>query len=388
MIFFHLKKSLFFVFFLFFFVNSGWAEIQNSLSSHSIKVGLRTDVSEVYVRQKGTVYWVQAAGENIRITHNGKSSLKKDFLFTEASDLSVSATKKFSNNYPGSVFIFSRNKSLFVINRTDIESYLQGVVPYEIGSLDSSRFEALKVQAVAARTYAYRHLDSRKSLGFDVYADTRDQVYKGIPNKTSLVSRAIQETEGEIILYENEPIEAYYHSTCGGKTASLSVWKRENLPYLREVEDLNQGVPFCQESSYSSWKVSFAKDKLPELIRNNLKAANVKNVKPFQKIRNFIIEDTLSCGRILILSVLTDNGSFKVYGDKVRFLFKENGKILPSSRFSLKRSGANWILEGSGFGHGIGMCQMGARARAAAGQNYREILLHYYPNTNIGKFHE
>ena len=80
---------------------------------------------------------------------------------------------------------------------------------------------------------------------------------------------------------------------------------------------------------------------------------------------------------------MTNKGSFSARGDKIRWLFKKDGAILPSSAFTIKKQGSEWVLKGSGFGHGIGMCQMGVRARAKAGQNYKDILEHYYPGVKI-----
>ncbi|GBU26071.1 hypothetical protein R83H12_02754 [Fibrobacteria bacterium R8-3-H12] len=105
---------------------------------------------------------------------------------------------------------------------------MKGVVPHEIGKLNAECFEALKAQAVAARTYAYIHLGSSKSQGFDVYADTRDQVYNGKNDEDSLVNEAILATSNVVIKYDGNLIEAYYHSTCGGNTESPEVWERES----------------------------------------------------------------------------------------------------------------------------------------------------------------
>ena len=96
--------------------------------------------------------------------------------------------------------------------------------------------------------------------------------------------------------------------------------------------------------------------------------------------------DTLKSGRILTLEVTTDKGTYQVVGDKVRWLFKKNGSILPSSFFRIGHDEGGWIIRGKGFGHGVGLCQMGVRARAAAGQNFAEILTHYYPGITLERF--
>lgn len=361
-------------------------EKESKFSSKKIRVGLFTGIPTVYTLRAKDTLQIEARGDKLRIIDKGKIRTVSKVIFPEGPLFSVSQTKSFKNHYAGELSITAQHSKLTVINTLDTEEYLRGVVPYEIGKLDSSRYEALKAQTVAARTYAYRHFESRASLGFDVFADTRDQVYNGRPQNAELSDRAILETAGEILTYENKPIEAYYHSTCGGFTASTAVWGKEPISYLISRADTNElGKPFCSESSYSHWERQFSAKTLFALFRKNLSSAGVKNAPAFKKIRSIVVESTFEGGRIMLLSILTDKGSFSVLGDKVRWLFAENGKILPSSNFTLTLKDEKWILEGSGFGHGIGLCQMGARARAQNGESYREILNFYYPFTTLEK---
>ena len=272
------------------------------------------------------------------------------------------------------------------INIIDIEEYLRGVVPYEIGKLDESKFEALKAQAVAARTYAYKHFGSRKNQGFDVYADTRDQVYKGLHSSTEITDKSVRETEGVVMTYNGEFITAYYHSTCGGQTEGVVTWGRPDHPYLQSKPDLRpDGTPWCRESNYTEWTREFTEDELCDLFQTNAKEAKA-NVPSFSSIHSISILDTLKSGRIHILEISTNNGKFTAKADKIRWLFKRGGTILPSCFFRIHRSGNQWILKGKGFGHGVGLCQMGARARAQAGQSYIQILTHYYPGITLEKF--
>ncbi len=286
--------------------------------------------------------------------------------------------------YRGKMLVVNTSGKLNVINVLPVEDYLKGVVPNEIGKLDSSMFEALKAQAVAARTYAYRHYNSRASLGFDVYATVQDQVYDGSAGESPLPSAAIDSTRGVVLTNGENFIEAYYHSTCGGYTDGVEVWGLSPVAYLKSQSDRKDASEaWCKASSYSSWKKVFSEKELLTLFRKNFKEARATGKSEFGQIQQMQILSTFPGGRVGELEVLTDKGVFTVKGDRIRWLFKEGSKILPSAKFSLSKNGKVWVLDGSGFGHGIGMCQMGARARAKAGQDYVEILKAYYSEANL-----
>ena len=186
--------------------------------------------------------------------------------------------------------------------------------------------------------------------------------------------------------YDGQFIIAYYHSTCGGETETLATWERPDLPYLQSRPDLRKdGTPWCSESSYSKWERRFSDAEAESLIKKNGKEAKAK-VPDFKKIRSIAIRDTLPSGRILTLVVDTDKGKFEVRGDRVRWLFKKSGSILPSSFFRIEHKKQEWVITGKGFGHGVGMCQMGVRGRSAAGQDFATILTHYYPGITLERF--
>ncbi|MBR3072115.1 SpoIID/LytB domain-containing protein [Fibrobacter sp.] len=355
-----------------------------------IQVGVFVGVPSIYVRQKNEELHITASRSKLRIKQKGKRQQTSERrVFKPTDGCIVIATDKASLHkacYEGEFVITASGNKLNAINVIDIEKYLRGVVPYEIGRLDESKFEALKAQAVAARTYAYKHFGSRKAQGFDVYADTRDQVYKGIHSVSDVTDKAVRETEGVVMTYNGEFITAYYHSTCGGETEGVVTWGRPNHPYLQNKPDLRpDGTPWCKESNYTEWTREFDESELRDLFQINAKEAKA-NVPSFSSIHAMNILDTLKSGRIHTLEITTNNGKFTAKADKIRWLFKRGGTILPSSFFRIHRNGDQWILKGKGFGHGVGLCQMGARARAQAGQSYIQILTHYYPGITLEKF--
>ena len=354
-----------------------------------LRVGVYTDVKELYLLREGEEVHITLDKNRLKFQGKGGAfTAESKEIFNEGKCVSIAPTKKqlSISCFPG-YFVVSFNKGrINAINIVDMEEYLRGVIPYEIGQLDSSRFNALKAQAVAARTYAYKHFGSRESLGFDVFADTKDQVYKGLQSATALTDSAVKETRGEVMTYNGEFITAYYHSTCGGMSETMDTWEKPNLPYLKTKSDLRKdGTPWCNESSYSKWERNFSEDELVKLFVQNAGEAKAK-VSSFKKVKNIAIKDTLPSGRILTLTVTTDKESFEVRGDKTRWLFKKNGTILPSSFFKVSKEKDQWVIKGKGFGHGVGMCQMGVRARAQAGQSYVEILSHYYPGITLERF--
>ena len=359
-----------------------------------IQVGVFVGVPNIFVRQKNEEQHITASKGKLKIKTKSKRQQTADRRVfkatgTSASDCIAIATDKAGLNkacYNGEFIVTANGNKLNAINVIDIEDYLRGVVPYEIGKLDESKFEALKAQAVAARTYAYKHFGSRVAQGFDVYADTRDQVYKGLHSATELTDKAVRETEGVVMTYNGEFITAYYHSTCGGETEGVVTWGRPDHPYLKNKPDLRpDGTPWCRESNYTEWTREFTEDELRDLFQINAKEAKA-NVPSFSSIKSMHIQDTLKSGRIHTLVIETNNGSFTAKADKIRWLFKRGGTILPSSFFRIHKNGNEWILKGKGFGHGVGLCQMGARARAQAGQSYIQILTHYYPGITLEKF--
>ncbi|HSP06318.1 MAG TPA: SpoIID/LytB domain-containing protein, partial [Acidobacteriota bacterium] len=140
--------------------------------------------------------------------------------------------------YRGYVTVFVNDQGrVTVVNAVNFEDYLKGVVPNEIGGGSADTFDALKAQAVAARTYAYKNRGQFEKDGFDICASARCQVYSGMKNEANLTSSAVVETKGEVLTYAGDPINALYTSTCGGRTENAeNMFENMNFPYLKSVE--------------------------------------------------------------------------------------------------------------------------------------------------------
>lgn len=274
------------------------------------------------------------------------------------------------------------------INVVDLEAYLLGVVPLEIGARPESEIEAVKAQAIAARTYAIGHLGSRGSLGFDFYATIADQVYGGVNAEDPVTSRAVRETRGEIVTYQGAPILAYYHSTCGGRTAAIDeVWRRAPLPYLRSVSDRIEGTEdryYCEISNRYRWTESWSADELRRILGRTLTAHTGRRTA-IERVERVEVTGRTTSGRAQALRIVADGRAEEVRGDSIRWVLRpDDDRILNSTLFVLDAERGDGLrASGGGWGHGIGMCQMGAVGRARAGHGYREILAAYYQGTEV-----
>jgi stage II sporulation protein D len=284
------------------------------------------------------------------------------------------------------------------INVLELEHYLLGVVPLEIGVRPAAELEAVKAQAVAARTYAVRHLGGRESLGFDFYATIADQVYGGLESEDPTTSRAVRETAGEIVAYQGAPILAYYHSTCGGRTAAIEeAWPhRTPVPYLKSISDEvrgSKGRYYCESSNRFRWDISWTGAALRETLQRTLTRKGRPGSTPVRRVEEVEVQGWTRSGRVKTLALKVDGQRYQVAGDSTRWILEpEAGRILNSSLFVLdaKREGgevAELRARGGGWGHGVGMCQVGAMGRARSGQSYREILTTYYQHTEIARIY-
>lgn len=265
--------------------------------------------------------------------------------------------------YRGNIEIWRGQNGLYVINEVGLEEYIKGVVAGEMGS--SWEIEALKAQAVAARTYAVFQIkngSTQKPLRYNLTSSVMHQVYKGVTVSES-IKRAVDETKGEILTYEGKPIIAYYHSTSGGITEDASEVFSKGYPYLRVVETTSEMSP------YHLWE-----RKIP--IQEIEKATQLKGITDI-KIESYTVSNRVKDFKISF------DGRETLYPAKE--LRKNIGwDRLPSTLItSLTKEQDAFVFEGRGYGHGVGMCQWTALDLAKKGMNYKEILAYFYPGTTI-----
>ena len=273
---------------------------------------------------------------------------------------------------------------LKIVNRLNLDDYLKGVLPMEmpIGS-GNENYEALKAFAITARNYSLSKIVENK-IDYDVYPDVRDQVYGGVDAEKDITNSAVDETSGMIIKYNNQPAITFYHASCGGYTENIAnVFGSLEYPYLKGIKDGDP--PNCSIAPNFYWKENFSESAL---IRNLFKAKKIKSRD--YSVENIRINKNSTTGRVkeIIIDLSSDDNDEEVIikGNDIRSVIgNSNGSgILKSTMFNAEFDGENFILNGQGNGHGVGLCQWGAISLSQKGYSFKDIIYHYFPGTQLG----
>ena len=288
--------------------------------------------------------------------------------------------------YEGSIEISRREEGFLLVNELPLETYLEAVVPSEMPS--RYEMEALKAQAVCARTYAWKQMQERKleEYGADVDDSVNYQVYQNIsPQETT--TQAVEETRGKILCQNGEPVEAYYFSTSAGVTSTNVIWGAdEPASYLKSVP-----CSFDAQEPWSWWQVEIPWENLEQRAADRLgKEGRLLGVAVTRKEES---------GAVTGLEVVSEAGSFLLEEEYAirEFLSPqgcvitekdgtsaEGGTLLPSSYFEIEAApGTSVVLTGGGYGHGVGMSQNGANQMAARGYTCEEILDYFFKDVEI-----
>lgn len=266
---------------------------------------------------------------------------------------------------------FSVKYNLTAVNVLPIEEYLYGVVSCEIGMAKEEELEAVKAQAVCARSYTMALLGKRNN--FDLYGSyLYDQEYKGKSREYQLAIKAVNETYGEIMKFKDEPILAQYHACCGGRTAS------GRYLYLKPIIDAphhsRHEKPYCKNSPYFEWIVKIPRAAFEDSI---LKLAGI----PYKFKLNPKLDINKLTKRVEYLK-FTANKEYELTGETIRKTFN-----LKSTYFTLKIKSDSIEINGFGWGHGIGLCQYGSLEMARQKISFKNILRHYYTGIKIVKIY-
>jgi stage II sporulation protein D len=349
------------------------------------------DGSHIVTIPAGESWQVKAVGNGLSLSSpRGWVSGLLDAMTIVATD-PRSPLRVNGKAYRGHAEVLRDRTGLTVVNRLGMESYLLGVVSAEMGRRSSSEQAALRAQAVVSRTYALRNLRRWRSQGFDLYATVSDQAYGGISAETPEGRVAVNETRGRVLTYSGAPIEAFYFSTCGGRTADgFEVFRGASRPYLRSVSDVaDNGVAYCRISPRYRWHEEWTGEALRASLQRHLPGVGTGS-QSISEITDIRVTRRSASGRADELAIRIGRSEVVVDGHaKIRQTLRTAaGDLLRSTAFSLVATGAgeritNLVVEGIGAGHGVGLCQWGAVGRARAGQGYERILAAYYPGTRL-----
>ncbi|MCE5194938.1 MAG: SpoIID/LytB domain-containing protein [Nitrospiraceae bacterium] len=266
-------------------------------------------------------------------------------------------------HYKGDIEVWQGTNGLYVIAEIPFEDYVKDVVFAEVGS--KWEVEALKAQAVVSRTYALYHKNANGKSLYHITSSVLHQVYKGDIFDPAIAT-AVEKTAGEVLTYEGKIIEAFYHSTCGGKTELPDEVFGKSFPFLKSVE------PVCETSPYKLWD-------------RRIPAAEIEKACNVQSIKDIIIKTFTSTGRVNELEIITETGKTTIKATELRRLL--GWQRLPSTSFTISKENGSVFFEGKGYGHGVGLCQWSALEMAGKGMNYKDILAYFYPGTKI-RIHE
>lgn len=339
-----------------------------------------------------------------RISYNGMlydelyfDSMTLSTLFAEASFILYDVVigidfhwqQKRTFKYAGGLKFIVEGDRITAVNCIGMEDYLMSVISSEMKS--SASIELLKAHSVISRSWLKARLKDHKAghEHFDVCADDHCQRYQGLTMAVGDdVCRAIDRTWGQVLEYGGDICDTRYSKCCGGRTELFSTcWEDVDLPYLQSVED-----PFCDcenssilsqvlndydlhTADFHDWTVQYTTDELSELVRT-------RTGIDFGTIVALEAVERGPSGRIKYLRI-TGTLREEVIGKELAIRKALSSSHLKSSAFEIEKSPDGFVLKGRGWGHGVGLCQIGAAAMAAQGYDYRQILSHYYVGAEI-----
>ncbi len=260
-------------------------------------------------------------------------------------------------------------RKLALVNEVNLEGYLYGLINKE--SIPSWPLEAKKAQAVAARSYAvYKKINHPQEV-CDLASTAIDQMYGGYSAEDDEARKAVDDTRGEVMVYNNRLVKAFYHSTCGGQTASSEEVWNEPYPYSAP-----QMCLYCKDSPSYSWTFGLSRQALA-------KALDVPKAYWKSFLIDIPVRDTSR--RVKTVRLRYGKKTVTMSGDDFRAKLGYNK--LKSTQFTFRIAAGKATFSGRGLGHGVGMCQWGAAGMAKQGSNYEQILSHYYVGTQIRRLY-
>lgn len=306
------------------------------------------------------------------VKKNSKTIMVNDAALPSSSRLVILPSKEGilkvnGKSYRGRIRIQrSTDGGVDVINVLGLEEYLYGVVPKEMSPRWSS--EALMAQAIVARSYAVYQKMKNENKDYDVYSTTYSQVYGGLNVESEYSNRAVDETRGKILIYDHQPVLAYFHSNSGGQTENAkNVWTAD-VPYLKSIPD-----SYSTKAPNYLWTLFLSLDEI--------KVALNKSGFDIGDIYEIATAEVSPSGRVKKVRISHSGGESILTSNNFRI--KVDPTMIKSTLFTMTRKRNGIRFDGRGYGHGVGLSQWGAYVMAKEGHSCKDILKHYYSEVDI-----
>lgn len=335
-------------------------------------------------------------GENERVVFGANEKIKTIIPKISGDKMKIHSIERGygTPSYRGTIVLYPSDKGIAIVNELPLEEYLCAVVPSEMPA--SYHMEALKAQAICARCYAYNqtrnisypeynaHVDD--SVSFQVYNNSKEQERS---------TEAVMETAGQMLWYGDQVAMTYFYSTSSGESTSVEAWGTKLIDanqYLKGVTiSDDNGDDYEENLAWYRWTAKVPKDTMEKLVEKNSEKdiGSLKSVEITKKGSGGVVLEIKISGTEDFVTVKTENKIRKVLGGDGYKIKKQDGKtvdsmkLLPSAFFDIEKSGDYFIINGGGYGHGIGMSQNGANELAKSGKSYKEILEFFYPGTKV-----
>lgn len=375
-----MKPKIFLFFIVFFILGLPWKNIYAKDAPY-IRVAVLQNAAEAYLTISGSfdvydsktqmlIYRVKGLN-NVRLYAASDGLLLGNInlgspriKIVPKKDASIYINKR---RFRGELEVIKNENSTFlVVNHLDLEDYIRGVLYHEISHFWP--MEAIKAQAVAARTFAYYQATVNKDKDFDLTSDIYSQVYGGRTSEKFRTNIAVDRTRGQVLVFDDKVFPAYYHATCAGHTEDASrLWNIKLKPLEGVV------CKFCQGSPHLKWNTRITLKAIEDKLNtNNFKIRGVTDIDIIK--RN-------DSGRIDLLKIQAADGALSISGKDFRQALGPN--IIRSLNFVITVIGQQAEFLGLGWGHGVGLCQWGAYFMAKSRYKYDAILKFYYPQSRI-----
>ncbi|MBF0483748.1 MAG: SpoIID/LytB domain-containing protein [Candidatus Omnitrophica bacterium] len=374
-------KFLFWFIFLFFVTSTAFA-----VEPPNIRVMVLDDLDDVVISARGHYQIIDPIHNMLifegDVLHKSRVLVHGNFIYVgkrffrgsrlrinSNQDITVYLANDKHNRYRGSLDIIMKDKRKFMlVNHLDLETYIKGVLYHEI--TDRWPIDAMKAQAVAARSYAVYQASENVKMDFDVKTNIYSQVYGGKNAERFRTSMAVDQTRNEVLVFENKVLPAYFHSNCGDHTEDVAeLWNHHGLSPLRGIPD-----PYSRFGKNYSWKKNFKSEDVQ--TRLNIKGHTIG------QIVNIEVIERNDSGRIRKIKITDkDGGTLILTGKDFRDILGPND--IRSNDYEVIMQGYYFDVVGKGWGHGVGMSQWGAYEMSKQGFDYKKILEHYYPGADL-----